>query len=217
VKEPVLDIVLPVVAYLMGAIPFALLIGRAHGVDLRRVGTGNPGAGNLTRTVGIKAGVTAAVLDGLKGLIPVAAGRAMGAGLGTVTLAGLAAVAGHNWSAYMRGKGGRGLAASVGVVLALDPFLLAWTGAWSVAGWRMGGGLAGFLGWGLLPLFATSFHRPLTSVAVASGLAVLMMVRRAQGNAGRLSGLEAAVHRIVFDRDPQQTDEVPAAEEAAHS
>lgn len=211
-----IDIVFPMLAYLMGAIPFALLIGRAHGVDLRTAGTGNPGAGNLTRTVGLRAGIGAGTLDVLKGLVPVAAVRMLGGDLGSVTFTGLAAVAGHNWSAYLRGKGGRGLATSVGVALGLDPTLLVWTGGWSIAGWRLGGGLAGFLGWGLLPLFATWMHRPLTSVAASSGLALLMMMRRAQGNRGHVSGWEAAIHRVVFDRDPVPDQEVSAAEEATH-
>ena len=58
-------------AYLLGSVPFAQVLARLKGIDLRKVGSGNVGAGNLTSTVGLPWGIAAGVLDGLKGLVPV--------------------------------------------------------------------------------------------------------------------------------------------------
>jgi len=149
-----------VAAYVIGSIPFAQVIALLKGADLRVVGTTNVGAGNLTKEVGLAWGVMAAVLDGLKGLIPVFIARQAGLGIGAAGLVGVAAVAGHNWSIWLRGRSGRGLATSVGALLVLDPALMVWTAGWAVAGWRIGGGLGGFLGWGLLPFVAVALRRP---------------------------------------------------------
>ena len=97
-------------AYLLGSVPFSQVIARLKGVDLREVGTGNVGAGNLTKNVGLGWGIAAAILDGLKGLIPVWLALRSGLGPGASGLAGVAAVVGHNWSIFMRGRSGRGLA-----------------------------------------------------------------------------------------------------------
>lgn len=202
----------PIAAYLLGSIPFAFMIGKAKGVDLRTVGSGNPGAGNLTRTVGKGWGIVAAVLDGLKGLFPVLWGRSTGVSAGILALLGLAAVAGHNWSVFLRFRGGRGLAASVGVVLGLAPALLIWPGGWAVAGWKVGGGMGGFIGWVFLPLVALSYA-PAPATLVCTGLAALMLIRRMQGNAGRNPGLQAALYRAVFDREPAVEKEPSSAEE----
>ncbi|MBN2113962.1 MAG: glycerol-3-phosphate acyltransferase [Acidimicrobiia bacterium] len=187
------------VAYLVGSIPFPLLIGNLKGVDVRYAGSGNIGAGNLTRTAGWPAGSAAAVLDVCKGILPFMVGSATGLGPGIVGTAGLAAVAGHDWPIFLGGRGGRGLATSTGVVLGLNPALVIWPAAWSMVGWKISGGLGGFVGWGLLPVYAAIAPFSATETGVAFGLAVLMMVRRAQGGEERAPGFKAAVRRIVFD------------------
>src|SRR3970040_391185 len=103
-------------AYLLGSIPFAQVIGRVRGIDLRLVGSGNVGAGNLTRVAGWPWGLAAGVLDGLKGLFAVLIAQEMGFTRGAVGMVGLAAVIGHNWSLFMRGRSGPGLGTSVGVL-----------------------------------------------------------------------------------------------------
>ncbi len=192
-------------AYLVGSIPFAQVLARLNGVDLRFVGTGNVGAGNLARSVGKGWGAAAAVLDGLKGLIPVLIARhSMGLGLGASGMAGLAAVIGHNWSIFMRGRSGRGLAPAAGLLVALDPFLAIWVGGWAVAGWKIGGGFAGFLGWGLLPLAALALGRPPTETIFLVFLSTVLIGRRMQGNPADLPGLGNAVRRAIYDTDPQE-------------
>lgn len=188
-------------AYLLGSIPFAQLLAKAHEIDLREVGSGNLGAGNLTRVVGLGWGTAAAVLDGLKGLLPVLVARQAGLGLGAAGLAGVAAVIGHNWSIWIGGRAGRGLASSSGMLVALDPSMIAWVAGWSVAGWKIGGGLAGFLGWGMLPIVAVALGRPPTESLVLLLLSALVIGRRMQGNPTDDPGTGPSLRRAVYDRD----------------
>ncbi len=146
-------------AYLIGSIPFRFLVGKASGVDLSNEGTGNPGAGNLRRVVGFPAALTAGLLDGFKGLFIVLAL------LGNVpdpvlVLTALATVVGHNWSIFLGFRSGRGLATAAGVVLAISPLLLLWPTVWGIAGWWIGGGVAGFIGWTALPFVAALMVDP---------------------------------------------------------
>ncbi|MCZ6739701.1 MAG: glycerol-3-phosphate acyltransferase [Actinobacteria bacterium] len=192
-------------AYLLGSVPFAQVLARIKGVDLREVGTGNVGAGNLTHEFGKGWGTLAAVLDGLKGFFPVWIARKAGLGLGAAGLAGVAAVIGHNWSIWLRGRSGRGMATSAGVLLGLDPALLVWTTGWSIAGWKVGSGLGGFLGWGLLPIVAVALGRPPTESLLLLLLTVVLMARRAQGNPDSSLGRGPALWRVIHDND--QVDE----------
>jgi glycerol-3-phosphate acyltransferase PlsY len=123
-----------VAAYLVGAIPFAQIIARAHGKDLRTIGSGNIGATNLARACGRKWGYACFALDVLKGLIPVAAARivagrlletdtAVGPGFLALWLAvGVAAILGHVFPVYLKFKGGKGVSTSFGVGLGLWPY-----------------------------------------------------------------------------------------------
>jgi glycerol-3-phosphate acyltransferase PlsY len=192
-------------AYLLGSIPFAQVLARVRGLDLREVGSGNVGAGNLTRVAGWPWGAGAAILDGLKGLFPVLIAQGMGFGKGAAGMVGI----GHNWSIFMKGRSGRGLATSVGLLLALDPVLLVWTTGWSLAGWRIGGGVAGFLGWGLLPIVSTAMGRPATESILLLVLSIVLMGRRMQGNPDSERGMRPAMRRAIFDTDLTDGDDFP--------
>lgn len=194
--------VLLVGAYLLGAIPFAQVMGRINGFDLREFGSRNVGAGNLTRATGWQWGTLAAILDGMKGLLPVLLAGQMGLGPGASGIAGIMAVIGHNWSVFLRGRSGRGLATSAGLMVGLDPVLLVWTTGWSLAGWRIGGGVAGFLGWGLLPIVSIALGRPATESLVLLLLSAVVLGRRMQGNVDTVRGFRPALLRAVYDSDP---------------
>ncbi len=127
-----------VVGYLVGAISPATLIARARGVDLRAIGSGNPGASNAGRALGRRTGVLVAVLDVAKGAVPAAAFAAQGQDPGLV--AGLAAVVGHITSPYLRGRGGKGVATAAGAILGVHPLwlvgvLLVWGGVLAASRW----------------------------------------------------------------------------------
>ena len=121
-------------AYYLGSIPFGLLIARAHGKDLRAIGSGNIGATNVARALGRKWAYVCFVLDVLKGAIPMLATLPLVHALskqtetGKVTLlwlwlaVGCAAILGHIFPVYLKGKGGKGVSTSFGVALGLWPY-----------------------------------------------------------------------------------------------
>jgi acyl phosphate:glycerol-3-phosphate acyltransferase len=108
-----------VVGYLVGSISPAALIARARGLDLRHVGSGNPGATNAARAMGGRIGLVVGLLDVVKGFLPaiVFVPVSLDAGMA----AGAAAVMGHVTSPWLKGRGGRGVATSFGAVLAVEP------------------------------------------------------------------------------------------------
>ncbi|NPV26330.1 MAG: glycerol-3-phosphate 1-O-acyltransferase PlsY [Firmicutes bacterium] len=109
------------IAFLLGSIPFGLLVGRyLKGIDIRKYGSGNIGTTNAFRILGPKGGMMVLTGDILKGVVAVLLGRSYG-GEVLAILAGLAAIAGHNWSIFLGFKGGRGVATGAGVILGLIP------------------------------------------------------------------------------------------------
>ncbi len=143
-------------SYLIGAIPFSLLIARAHGVDVRKVGSGNVGATNVLRSVGRAAGITALLLDALKGflpafLIPYAICKYTGVPTEPVIpiACAAAAICGHVWPVYLRFKGGKGIATSAGALIALAPSAV----------------LVGLIGW--IIILALSRYVSLASIMAA--------------------------------------------------
>jgi len=117
-----------IAAYLLGSIPFGLLIAKAHGKDLRSIGSGNIGATNVSRALGRKWAYFCFVLDVLKGLIPMLATMFIAKPGSILTLwlwlaVGCAAILGHIFPLYVKFKGGKGVATSFGVALGLWPYL----------------------------------------------------------------------------------------------
>ena len=123
-------VLLIIVAYFLGAVPFGFLIGKAHGKDLRKIGSGNIGATNAARSLGKKWGIICFLLDVFKGLLPMLLVPAFGlveqpltpGQLGLWILVGCAAVLGHIFPIYLGFKGGKGVATSLGIVLGLWPY-----------------------------------------------------------------------------------------------
>lgn len=113
-----------VVGYVIGSINPASLIAKARGIDLREVGSGNPGATNVGRALGKKTGILVAVLDILKGFVPALAFALLTDDVAVAEVAGFAAVMGHVTSPFLRGHGGKGVATSVGAILAIQPIWL---------------------------------------------------------------------------------------------
>ncbi len=116
------------VAYLLGSIPFGLLVGLAKGVDPRKAGSGNIGATNVGRLLGGKFFALVFVLDLLKSLLPMLVAGFLLHGAGDWRnyllwlLVGLAAILGHMFSCFLKFTGGKGVATSAGVILGLFPF-----------------------------------------------------------------------------------------------
>ncbi len=128
---PILSYLLTVIAaYLLGSIPTGYLVAKAKGVDIRTVGSGNIGATNAFRVLGKPAGVFVLLMDGLKGfaacwwlcdlLFPLLKVTAADAPSHRI-VAGIAAVLGHNYTCWLRFKGGKGIATTAGVYFGLAP------------------------------------------------------------------------------------------------
>jgi glycerol-3-phosphate acyltransferase PlsY len=127
-------------AYLLGAVPFGLIFSKVFSrVDVRNVGSGNIGATNVLRAAGKTAALLTLLADALKGYLPVLAATLIFRDDVITALTGAAAILGHNFPIYLKFKGGKGVATSYGVVLAVSP----WTGfiillIWPVAAFIWG-------------------------------------------------------------------------------
>ncbi len=122
-------ILIVIVSYLLGSIPSGYLVAKAHGIDIRQHGSKNIGATNVLRVMGKKWGYFVFFCDALKGFVSVKVGFSLAGSFGaTVTLAGLVAalccILGHNYPVWLSFKGGKGVATSAGVVIALFPVVI---------------------------------------------------------------------------------------------
>ncbi|MCC7534950.1 MAG: glycerol-3-phosphate 1-O-acyltransferase PlsY [Deltaproteobacteria bacterium] len=190
--EPWVGIVLVVGAYLVGSFSLGLLLAQRAGVDLRAVGSGNIGATNVERALGKKSGLAVMASDLLKGALPVALARWLGADDAIVAATGVAATMGHVWPAYYGFRGGKGAATAGGVMLAAVPpagavalvtyfvvrKLTKLSSVGSLAGAAAGAGVAAY--------FATDWWLR----AMAALLVLLVVVRHRDNIARLLSGKE---------------------------
>ncbi|MGD9696332.1 MAG: glycerol-3-phosphate 1-O-acyltransferase PlsY [Thermoleophilia bacterium] len=178
--------VMVVVAYLLGSIPFAYLAGRARGVDLRTVGSGNLGAANVFRNLGRRWGVGVMAADIGKGVLAVALARALSDDPWPAIAAG-AAMAGHVFPVWLRFKGGKGVAVGGGAVIALMPL----AAAILFAGWIVillatrYSSLASITGAAAATPLAWAMDYPVSTV-VFVGLAAAAVLVLHRGNIARL-------------------------------
>ena len=120
--------ILIIAAYLLGSIPYALILAKAHGKDLRSIGSGNVGATNLARALGFRWGCFCFALDATKGIVPTFIAALLLSSPPAVselflTIAvGCAAVVGHIFPIYTKFKGGKGVATSFGIAFGLWPY-----------------------------------------------------------------------------------------------
>lgn len=117
-------LLLCIFAFIMGSIPWGYIIGKTKGINLREVGSGNIGATNVLRSVGKKEALITLLLDVSKGTIPVLVAKltpSHGDNLFLVGLVGTCAILGHCFSPFLKLKGGKGVATTIGVLLAYSP------------------------------------------------------------------------------------------------
>jgi glycerol-3-phosphate acyltransferase PlsY len=162
------------VGYLVGAVSPATLLAGRRGVDLRGIGSGNPGATNAGRAMGRRTGILVAVLDVLKGLLPAA-------GFGLVDhraglIAGVAAVVGHVSSPFLRGRGGKGVATAAGAIIGSHPFwapivLLTWVCVLAGSRWIALASVSAALGVLVVSLIARE------DILWAAAIATIVVVR----------------------------------------
>jgi len=125
-----------VVCYLLGSIPTGFLWAKAKGIDIRTVGSGNIGATNVMRILGKGPGIAVLVIDALKGFLPVLFAPRIFPELDRSALqifCCVCVIAGHNWTCWLKFKGGKGIATSAGALLAFLPVpLLCALGVWGI-------------------------------------------------------------------------------------
>jgi glycerol-3-phosphate acyltransferase PlsY len=166
-------------AYLIGSIPFALILSRRWGADLRKVGSGNIGAANVMRASGVSAGVMVAALDMAKGAASVWIASRVSDGAELTAAAGLAAILGHIYPIWLRFRGGKGVATACGVFSMLTPLavppalaLFALT-VWFTQYISLGSVLASMA----LPPLAYALGSPMPAVIGASAAAAIIVFR----------------------------------------
>jgi acyl phosphate:glycerol-3-phosphate acyltransferase len=113
--------ILIVLSFILGSVPFGIIIAKVKGVDLKKVGSGNIGATNVLRSIGKLPAVLTLIGDILKGTLAVMTGRYFGIGPFYEGLVGVSAILGHNFSLFLGFKGGKGVATSFGVLLIYTP------------------------------------------------------------------------------------------------
>ncbi len=195
-------------AYLLGSVPAAWIVARlVKGIDLRKVGSGTIGASNVYYNVGRFWILPVGIFDlFVKGPTPVYLARALDLGIEIQAAAGLLAVMGHNWPVTLGFKGGRGVAPSVGTLLALGRLELAFFIVIASAGWQFtkASGVWVLLGFVSLPLVALYFERPSAVVLLMTGLLLVTVVKRLASNSLRGSDVplpQLLFNRLMYDRD----------------
>jgi glycerol-3-phosphate acyltransferase PlsY len=196
-------------AYLMGAIPASYIAGRlAKGIDLREHGSGNLGATNAFRVLGAKVAAPVVVFDILKGTLPVVAfSQWDGSADWRWALAyGAAAIIGHVFPVYMRFRGGKGVATSAGVFLALAPEavglgLLTWLIVLKLTRMVSAGSIAAGVVVGVLLGLNVPAER--LEVRILGGLIVAFIIFAHRANVGRI--LRGEEHRFGMKKEPQAT------------
>jgi glycerol-3-phosphate acyltransferase PlsY len=187
-------------AYFVGSVPFAYLLSRRRGIDLRRVGSGNVGATNVLRTSGVRIAVVAMGLDAIKGAIVVVMTQRLAGGVGAPMAAGLASVLGHIYPVWLRFRGGKGVATAAGVFAVLTPMALGIaSAAFILAVWITRyisvGSIIGAL---TLAIVAVISDAP-GVVEIGSAIAALVIVQRHRGNLARVfAGTERRVGQRLY-------------------
>jgi glycerol-3-phosphate acyltransferase PlsY len=115
-------IAISIIAYLLGSIPTAVIVGRyLKGIDIRTIGNGNMGASNAFHTLGEKAGMLVAVIDFLKGVVPVLIATMLGFPIEWKLIIGVCSILGHDFPVFAGFRGGQGTATTLGTMLVLFP------------------------------------------------------------------------------------------------
>ena len=192
-----------IVAYFIGSIPTGYLFGRARGVDIRTTGSGNIGATNVFRTLGKTAGVAVLLIDAVKGFVPTQF-LLFGATPETreyhAMVAGLFAILGHNYTCWLRFKGGKGIATSAGVVIGLVPYgllitLAAWLIVFAISRYVS---LASVVAALVLPFAVWAVGRSPTMITLCTVLSVLAIYKHRANIQRLLAGTE---HRFAKNKE----------------
>jgi glycerol-3-phosphate acyltransferase PlsY len=181
-------IMLIIIAFILGSIPFGIIVAKIKGVDLKKVGSGNIGATNVLRSLGKWPAFLTLFGDILKGTVAVAIGRFLGVGPVYEGLIGLSAILGHNFSIFLRFRGGKGVATGFGVLLVYTPQVALFT----IIIWIIiviltkYSSLAAIVSFGLLPVNVAVFDPRYREKLFLTVLITILILTRHEGNIRRL-------------------------------
>ena len=203
--SPNTDWLIPLIAYLLGSIPFGFLIVKMRGADIRKSGSGNIGAANVTRNAGAIAGILTLLLDAGKGYLAVwLAARIATGDINWMMAAAILAVVGHMFPVWLGFKGGKGVATGLGIFLPICPeavaaALVLWI--IMVAFWRYSS-LGSVVAAAALPVFVYLLyapgHAPPPSVSMGTVLISVLVIVKHRANIQRLIAGEES--RLTFRR-----------------
>lgn len=187
-------LLLSVFAFIIGSIPTGLIIAKTRGVDLQKIGSGNIGATNVLRTTGKWPALLTLSGDILKGVIAVLAARYFHPGLFFEGFIGVAAVLGHNFSIFLKFRGGKGVATSIGVLCVYSPqtaliTIIIWLMTVLISRYSSMGALVSF---GVLPLNIFLFDAR-EKLPIALVLTIIMFIRHRDNISSLLKGTERKV------------------------
>ncbi|MFH1368887.1 MAG: glycerol-3-phosphate 1-O-acyltransferase PlsY [Elusimicrobiota bacterium] len=187
-----------VFSYLAGSIPFSFLTAKAFkGIDIRKLGSGNPGAANVYRTAGPAAGIAAFLLDFLKGFLPVfLAARYFGPDRTVLwIIVAICAIAGHMWTVFLNFRGGKGVATSAGVFFAVLPLPAAGAFAlfWAVVLLTKHASTGSITAAIALPVFSLLLGRPKSLTIFAACMAVLIIFQHRSNIKRLIEGKELKI------------------------
>ncbi|MEJ5172215.1 MAG: glycerol-3-phosphate 1-O-acyltransferase PlsY [Hydrogenothermaceae bacterium] len=185
-----------IIAYLIGSIPFGLIVGKIFGKDVRKEGSGNIGATNVTRVIGKKAGLLVFFLDAVKGFFPVYYLISKGYPSKIVSVVSIFAVLGHTFSVFLKFKGGKGVATALGVLLALNTkvsiiILTFWLGIFLTTGYvSLASIISSSISWVVLHILSGDIYYTYAAFFIA-----LIIIFKHKSNIERL--IEGKEHRFI--------------------
>jgi glycerol-3-phosphate acyltransferase PlsY len=208
-------IIFIVISYLFGSIPASYLVGRLRGMDMRKQGTGQVGAGNLWRTTSRTLGLAVGIFDFFKGVIMVLIARRVGLDPGLQLSVGLAVVIGHNWPVFLKFHGGRGIATCLGIIIIMPCINIGEITTWPLVAFfgAAAGGVAIYrrtpvpilIGLALLPIISAVAREPLPLNLAYSAMFVIVVVKRLVAQPApekrEISMGRLLLNRFLYDRD----------------
>jgi acyl phosphate:glycerol-3-phosphate acyltransferase len=190
-----------IASYLLGSIPTGFLWGKARGIDIRTVGSGNIGATNVLRTLGKGPGITVLLIDVAKGFLPVFFIPRLFPDLersGLQIVCCLSVIAGHNWTCWLKFKGGKGVATSAGALLAFLPLpLLCGFGVWGIVfGIRRYVSLASICAAAVIPIATWFIEKDVTLLIFTTMLGLVVLYKHKANIQRLLAGTETRIGKV---------------------
>lgn len=191
-------ILLAIAAFIIGSVPTGILIARSRGIDLKQQGSGNIGATNVLRTAGKWPAVVTLLGDILKGAAAVLLARHFGAGVIFEGVIGIFSILGHNFSIFMKFKGGKGVATSLGVLSVYSPQ----TALFTVILWLLTvlitkySSLGALVSFGFLPVSMILFDTE-EKFPIALAITLMMLIRHRENISRLAKGTEPKVGKKI--------------------